>query len=104
MIKRIFCTRIFRSPTRYSGQKKSPNYRQNVLGDKEDVNGVASNLGHAEEDIQETSDEHRLGNIMNGHFQYYIVLDTDDEDKMHFFLIMVIKRKPTFEAQAPPAS
>ena len=65
--------------------KKSPNYRQNVLGDKEDVNGVASNLGHAEEDIQETSDEHRLGNIMNGHFQYYIVLDTDDEDKMHFF-------------------
>ena len=56
--------------------KKSPNYRQNVLGDKEDVNGVASNLGHAEEDIQETSDEHRLGNIMNGHFQYYIVIPT----------------------------
>ena len=72
--------------------KKSPNYRQNVLGDKEDVNGVASNLGHAEEDIQETSDEHRLGNIMNGHFQYYIVLDTDDEDKMHllFFCFFVV--------------
>ena len=36
-------------------------YREDILGDKKDVDGVAADLRHAKEYVQQPSDEHRLG-------------------------------------------
>ena len=38
-------------------------YRQDILGDEEDVDGVATDLGHAEEYVEQPSDKRRLGKI-----------------------------------------
>ena len=36
-------------------------YREDILGDKKDVDGVAADLRHAEEYVEQPSDEQRLG-------------------------------------------
>ena len=36
-------------------------YREDILGDKKDVDGVAADLRHAQEYVEQPSDEHRLG-------------------------------------------
>ena len=41
-------------------------YREDILGDKKDVDGVAADLRHAKEYVQQPSDEHRLERIMIG--------------------------------------
>ena len=46
-------------------------YREDILGDEEDVDGVAADLRHAKEYVEQPSDEHRLGRIM---------IDWDDDD------------------------
>ena len=38
-------------------------YRQDILGDEEDVDGVAADLGHAEEYVEQPSDKGCLGKI-----------------------------------------
>ena len=39
-------------------------YREDILGDKKDVDGVAADLRHAKEYVEQPSDEHRLGRFM----------------------------------------